>query len=374
MTEDYGIYVHTPWCRSRCPYCAFNVVVSKKGDYRRWADSILDSWNATKRYFLGSAHSLYFGGGTPSMAPPSIIAELIAKLPISNKAEITVEVNPGSIDIAGLDKLRAVGVNRLSLGVQTFNSSHVKQLGRSHTVEQAHRLLMQVNKVGFRTWSFDLMFALPEQTLDDLNHDIDTLLDYAPPHVSLYGLTIEPGTAFATAQAAGKVKTPEAQLWRDMYDTIIKRLGDAGIERYEVSNFSKPGHRAIHNESVWRGGHYAGLGPGAHGYLPSGERTTTHRDLDIWFDDPHPKLESTTGIESAVDLVLSTLRHVDGLSRQRLQTATGFRVPEYTISTLSKHGLIAASRDYIKLTENGFPIADGVVKELTQSLEPIRVT
>ena len=230
MAQDYGIYVHTPWCRSRCPYCAFNVVVSKSGDYRRWAEAILDSWHASERHFLGSAHSLYFGGGTPSMAPPSIIADLIAQLPLSNQAEITVEVNPGSIDSAGLDKLRAAGVNRLSLGVQTFNSTHVKQLGRCHTVEQAHRLLLQANKVGFRTWSFDLMFALPAQTLEELNNDIDTLLDYAPPHVSLYGLTIEPGTAFAAAQAAGKITPIEAKLWREMYDTIIKRLGDAGID------------------------------------------------------------------------------------------------------------------------------------------------
>jgi len=374
MTDDYGIYVHTPWCQTRCPYCAFNVVVSTNGDYRGWADAVLAGWQANSMHFSGRAHSLYFGGGTPSLAPPETIGDLVQALPLADNAEITVEVNPGSIDKAGLEQFVRSGVNRLSLGVQTFERTHAQRLGRGHTIEQAHALLSQVNTLSIQSWSFDLMFALPDQSLEELDRDLDILLEYRPPHVSLYGLTIEHGTPFERAQSQGKLVTPDTTTWRVMYDRIVQRLTRAGFERYEVSNFAIPGHRAIHNERVWRGGHYAGLGPGAHGYLPSGARTISMRDIQAWMLSPTPLAETPSKAEAAVDFILSTLRHVDGTSHQQLQQLTGFKVPIRITEALESHGLITTVQDHIQLTQEGFPIADGIVRELIDHLEPTKPT
>jgi len=370
MPDDYGIYVHTPWCKSRCPYCAFNVFVSENRDFQGWADAVIAGWKTSSTQFNGDAHSLYFGGGTPSLAPPAVIQKLVQALPLAPRAEVTVEVNPGSIDKAGLDRFVQAGVNRLSLGIQTFNQAHARRLGRGHTIEQAHTLLAEIPTLGVQSWSFDLIFALPEQTLEEVEDDLDTLLEYQPPHVSLYGLTIEPGTPFEHAQSQGKLFTPDSSTWRSMYDRIVDRLTHAGFERYEVSNFAMPGHRGQHNERVWRGGHYAGLGPGAHGYLPSGDRTISAYDLKDWMLAPTPLAETPSKPEAAADFILSTLRHVDGTSLQQLYQLTEFRIPDRVTQTLAAHGLITTVQGHIQLTHAGFPIADGIVRELIDRLEP----
>jgi oxygen-independent coproporphyrinogen-3 oxidase len=367
MSSDFGIYIHTPWCKSRCPYCAFNVFTSG-ADYSRWKSGLFSAWENTAPHFEGLAHSLYFGGGTPSLAPAHVLGTLIQRLPLAENAEVTVEVNPGSIDADGLRALLDIGVNRLSLGVQTFNTQHAKTLGRGHTVRQTRKLLSQVSLLGFDSWSMDLMFCLPRQTLSELNDDLSILLDYSPPHVSLYGLTVEPNTPFDTAQQRGLLHLPEADTWRGMYDLIVDRLTQAGRDRYEVSNFSRPGHRAVQNESVWRGGFYAGLGPGAHGYLPQGSRTVGKANLEAWFADPHPILTPQSPAEAAADLILSTLRHIDGLCTLRLQKQTGFTLCESTVENLQAHRLITVGDGRIRLCHDAFAVSDGVVRRLIDTL------
>ena len=231
MTSDFGIYIHTPWCRTRCPYCAFNVFLDDSSDYLRWKNGIIDAWRAVAGRMEGAAHSLYFGGGTPSLAPPAIIGELIDALPIETDAEITLEVNPGTIDAVGLQAFREAGVNRVSLGIQTFHPDHAKKLGRGHTATQAIDLLHHVPTIGFNSWSMDLMFSLPDQSEDELSRDLDALLEIGPPHVSIYGLSIEPYTPFHKAFQAGKFDLPEPEAWRRMYDNIVDRLQSAGLHR-----------------------------------------------------------------------------------------------------------------------------------------------
>ena len=199
----------------------------------------MSAWSTMQERFGGKAHSLYFGGGTPSLAPPATIQQIIDALPLEPGAEITLEANPGTIDSEGLKAMRIAGVNRLSIGVQTFNKAHARTLGRGHTIDQARSLLRSANDIGFDSWSMDLMFSLPDQTESDLNADLDELLSIGPPHVSIYGLSIEPSTPFHKAFEAGKLDLPQAELWRRMYDTIVHRLDHSGLGRYEVSNFAK---------------------------------------------------------------------------------------------------------------------------------------
>jgi putative oxygen-independent coproporphyrinogen III oxidase len=369
MSDGFGIYVHTPWCKSRCPYCAFNVVVSPAADYRPWLSGISSAWVHSAAAFQGKAHSLYFGGGTPSLAPPSILAQIIESMPLSDQAEVTVEANPGSIDSGGLCALADAGVNRLSIGVQTFNPEHARRLGRGHTVHQANALLQRVSTLGFMSWSMDLMFGLPDQTLHQVEEDLDVLLSFAPPHVSLYGLSIEPSTPFKAAQQAGNLRLPEGDLWREMYDCIVETLETAGLERYEVSNFAQPGHRAVQNEQVWRGGHYAGLGPGAHGFLPSGARTVSHPDLEQWFSNPDPQQSIPSQHEAAIDFILSTLRHTDGLCTKSLREQTGFGLNPARVQALTNHGVITCASGYICLSHDAFPVADGIVRAVIEALE-----
>lgn len=371
MSSGFGIYVHTPWCRTRCPYCAFNVFIDDKADYSRWRDAILTGWRAIAHRLPGAAHSLYFGGGTPSLAPPAIIGSIIDALPLAADAEVTLEANPGTIDVAGLQCLHSTGVNRLSLGVQTFDHDHARRLGRGHTAVQAKALLEQVQSLDFRSWSMDLIFALSGQTLDQLNTDLDQLISIAPPHVSLYGLSIEPDTAFAHAQAAGKLPLPEPDAWRDMYDRIVTVLEDNDLKRYEVSNFARPEHRAVHNEQVWRGGHYAGLGPGAHGFLPDGTRTFGRADLKAWLEDPSPEESHPEPLDTAADYLLSTLRHTLGVDRTVLRTRSGHDVAQADIDTLTAQKMIVASEERIVLTTTAFPISDGITRKLIGGLQPI---
>jgi len=349
------------------------VYLSNSSDYKGWIRAITESWRAESAHFSGEAHSLYFGGGTPSLAPASAIRSVIEIMPLAHDAEITLETNPGTIDADGLRGMVDAGVNRLSLGIQTFDRRHAKRLGRGHTVQQAQELLRQANKLGFSSWSMDLMFALPEQTEADLAADLNRLLEHNPPHVSLYGLSIEPNTPFAAAEQNGALATPPPDEWRRMYDTIVDTLEGAGWERYEVSNFARPGHRAIHNEAVWRGGHYAGLGPGAHGFRPCGTRTVGPADLTEWLNAPYPQLSHPTQHEAAIDRVLSTLRHAEGLNLEALVRDTGFGVAPDTLHRLRSTQCIRDEGSRICLMHSSFPMADGIVRRIIDGLVPAQI-
>lgn len=379
---SFGVYVHVPWCRTRCPYCAFNVYPDREATWAPWADGIRAEWAARAADFARGpddrAHSVYFGGGTPSLAPPEAIAAIVDAIPRAEDAEITLEANPGTIRPERIEAWLAAGVNRVSLGVQTFNPRFAHLLNRGHTVADSGALAAMVAGAGFRSWSVDLIFALPGQGLDDLRVDLDALLARAPPHVSLYGLTFEPGTPFGRAEASGRIRAPDEEIWRAQYDLVVERMTEAGLERYEVSNFARPGHRAVHNEAVWRGGCYAGLGPGAHGYQPDGHRTLNEAEPQRWLGalgDPGATRELPTAEEAAADFVLSTLRHKDGLPLDALWQKTGFRVRRSAVAALlapprGALPLLEERRGALRLTHAGFPVADGVVSRVIAALSP----
>lgn len=371
----FGIYVHFPWCVRRCRYCAFATSVhpdpfdEDDPAWAAWGAGVVREWGLRRDAFPGRAHSVYFGGGTPSLAPPAAVAAVLAALPVGAGAEVTIEANPGTVNAARLERLRDAGVTRVSVGVQTFQEPLAALLGRVHSVADAREAARLVGAGGFPSWSVDLIFALPGQKLADLDRDLDELEALGPPHVSLYGLTFEPGTPLEADRAAGRVRPASASAWRRLYDRVVERLGRGGWERYEVSNFARPGHRAVHNEATWRGGHYAGLGPAAHGFEPSGRRTRGHSALADWERDPAGESETPTPAQAAIDLVLSSLRHRDGLDLGLLAARTGHRVDERTIRALG--GLAESDCRRIRLTDRGFPLADGVVARVCEGIRPI---
>ena len=363
-----GVYVHVPWCASRCPYCSFNVFVHPDPPYDRWVAGVKRDWAAVQDRLEGPLHSVYFGGGTPSLAPPEAIADLLEAIHPPSAAEITLEANPATITPDSLSAFRAAGINRVSVGVQTFNPRFARLLSRGHSVHAARELVGMVAAAGFRSWSVDIIFALPGQTLTDLQEDLDDILATAPPHVSLYGLTIKSNTPFERAQAQGKLLLPDEDTWRAQYDHIVATLKHAGLQRYEVSNFARPGHRAVHNEATWRGGHYAGLGPGAHGFLSDGVRTKMHDDLETWLADPCGQSERPDSWQAAVDFLLSTLRHIDGTDQALLRARTGHSVRTAAKTALVRAGLLHEQGEQLRLTMEGWPLADGITWQLCEAL------
>ena len=366
-TASWGIYVHVPWCRVRCPYCAFYVEPDRDAGWGRWADAILREYRWRLPHFGGLARSLYIGGGTPSRMPVDDLERLCTGIAVQPGAEITAEANPEDIDATWLDGAIAAGVTRISLGVQTFNPRFARLLNRAHSVTQAREVARAVGRSDLRSWSVDLMFALPGQTLEDLHLDIDRILEVEPPHVSLYGLTFEPGTPFERARQSGKLVPASDDTWRQMYDALVRRLEDDGLQRYEVSNFARPGHRSVHNASYWEGAPYMGLGPSAHGHRPDGARYVNLADAAGYgaAEDPTASLERPSPHEAAADHLICGLRSTEGIDLDRLAVPVRGQVVE----DLVRGGVLQHRAGRIALTHEGFPIADAVVHRLVDALQ-----
>ncbi len=365
---EFGVYVHIPWCRARCPYCAFPISVRRDRPHVAYTDAVLREWDHRRAPFGTSPPStLFFGGGTPSLTPPEEIARLVRGVGPAPGAEVSLEANPHDLDAATLEGLREAGVNRLSVGVQGFDARTAGRLGRRQDAAAAPEVLRRARAAGFRSLSLDLIFGVPGQTLDDWARELDTALDFAPDHVSLYGLTIEEGTPFAVG---GRVHAAEDDAWRAMYDLAVERLGAAGIPRYEVSNFAREGHRCRHNEHYWRARPWAGLGVGAHGWEPDGTRTVNLRDVDAYLaaEDPTETREIPAPEVLATEILASGLRHVDGMDRTRLRAMTGLdlRVPEILV----RQGALVTDNDVVRLLDPGFAVVDALAARLAETFRP----
>jgi len=265
-----SLYVHLPWCLKKCPYCDFNSHEWRGGDAPpegRYLDALrADLESALPLVWGRRVHSIFIGGGTPSLFSPQsidrLLADIRARLPLEPGCEVTLEANPGTFERDRFRGFRAAGVTRLSVGVQSFDDAMLKSIGRVHDGGQA-RAALEEAKAAFETFNLDLMYALPAQTLPMLQADLDTALSYAPPHLSIYHLTLEPNTYFASHPPV----LPDDETASDMLDLITTRTVQAGLQRYEVSAFAKPGHRCRHNLNYWQFGDYLGIGAGAHGKL-----------------------------------------------------------------------------------------------------------
>jgi len=273
VPRPLAIYVHIPFCIQKCGYCDFNAYLYREAAARAYVSALRQEIvRAAERSWAGyGVPSVYFGGGTPSTLAPADLIGLLQLLrdgfPVQAEAEITVEVDPGTIELAGLEALRAGGVNRLSVGVQAFDDTLLQRLDRRHTAAEARRVLAWARRAGFMDVNLDLMFGLPGQTLAAWDASLSEAIAFAPAHVSVYGLSIEPRTPFYRRQQRGQLIVPDDEVQAAMFERAEQLLTAAGYVHYEISNYALPGWRSRHNQHYWRHGDYLGFGAGAHAYF-----------------------------------------------------------------------------------------------------------
>jgi putative oxygen-independent coproporphyrinogen III oxidase len=358
-----SLYVHLPWCIAKCPYCDFNSharpeVADGGLPEQRYLDALLADLEAALPQVWGRpVVSIFIGGGTPSLFSPDGIARLLAdiraRLPLLPACEITLEANPGSFERERFRAFRAAGVTRLSVGVQSFDDGMLQKLGRVHDGAQARAALAEAAAC-FDTFNLDLMYALPGQTLQHLQADLDTALGFQPPHLSIYHLTVEPNTAFALAPPPG---LPDDDLASDMLDAITARTAAAGLQRYEVSAFARPGHRCTHNLNYWMFGDYLGIGAGAHGKL-----SYPHRVIrQVRWREPRRYMDEAVGgramsnddevprAQLPFEYMLNALRLKDGFALADFQARTGLPISAIAkpLAAAEAKGLI--ERDFARV-------------------------
>jgi oxygen-independent coproporphyrinogen-3 oxidase len=334
-TEPLALYIHWPFCLAKCPYCDFNSHVRERIDQTRFAAALRQEL-AFEAARLGPRPlaSIFFGGGTPSLMDPATVADLIADAtrlfaPLPD-IEITLEANPTSVELAKLAAFREAGVNRLSLGVQALNDDALRFLGRQHSAAQALVALEFARKT-FPRLSFDLIYARPGQTLPAWRAELRQALALAADHLSLYQLTIEPGTAFEAPHRAGTLVLPDEDTATALYDATATEAANAGLLAYEISNYAAPGAESRHNLAYWRYGDYAGIGPGAHGRITLGAdllATRRHRAPEPWAERVTAAGHGTTSEEPvappdrAREALLMGLRLAEGISLQHFAART----------------------------------------------------
>jgi putative oxygen-independent coproporphyrinogen III oxidase len=360
-----SLYVHLPWCLKKCPYCDFNSH-ENKGELpeAKYLDALIADLEAALPQVWGRrVISVFIGGGTPSLFSPArierLIADIRARLPLEPGCEITLEANPGTFERERFRAYRAAGVTRLSIGVQSFDDEKLHALGRVHDAAQARAAVAEAREA-FDTFNIDLMYALPGQTLAQLHADLDTALSFAPPHLSIYHLTIEPNTAFANAPPA----LPDADHASEMLDAIVARTAGTGLQRYEVSAFARAGHRCVHNLNYWQFGDYLGIGAGAHGKLSFPDsigRQVRWREPAMYMQ--HALAGKAVSNEHDInagelpfEFMLNALRLADGFELQRYVERTGQSLTsiEATLDRAAARGLIEREHGRVKPTPRGF--------------------
>ena len=373
---DLALYVHWPYCARICPYCDFNVVRDRGrvAEQAGLAQAILDDMEA-QASLVGPRRlaSIFFGGGTPSLMAPEAVAEIIARArtlfpPRSETIEITLEANPTDAEAGRYAALAQVGINRLSMGVQSFDDEALRFLGRDHSAAEARRAV-QTAGAAFPRLSIDLIYARPGQSVADWSAELATALDLGFEHISPYQLTIEPTTAFGRAMARGTLTPPDEDLAAALYEATQDQLQAAGFEAYEVSNHARSlAARSAHNIHVWRGGDYLGLGPGAHGRLTlNGVRTATvaHRRIadyvsGVAAQTPWAERDDMDADGAAEEAVLLGLRTVEGAPLKALEML------DITARAhdLAQDGFLVIQNGRVIATDKGRPLLDGVLKAL----------
>lgn len=377
----FGLYVHWPFCLSKCPYCDFNSHVHDRVDHDAWRDALVREIKYYAALTPGRRlTSIFFGGGTPSLMHPDTVAAVIdtaqSSWSFSNDIEITLEANPTSIEAEKFKAFRSAGVNRVSVGIQSLRAEDLKFLGRTHSVEDARKAL-KIAATTFDRFSFDLIYARPEQSVSAWRQELAEALQMAGGHLSLYQLTIEPGTAFHTQYLRGDFTIPEDNTAGELYEVTQDILNTAGLPAYEISNHAKPGEESRHNLTYWRYGDYAGVGPGAHGRLTiDGEKIATiaHRAPDIWLKRVQEQNhgahapDNITRDQRFSESLMMGLRLSEGISLQRLANESDRAIEDLfqldKIKPLVDEGYITLSDTRIAATPAGRQRLNGVLKHL----------
>lgn len=378
----FGLYIHWPFCQSKCPYCDFNSHVAERVDQKRWLQAYLAEIDRLGRDTSGHRlRSVFFGGGTPSLMDPDTVFAILDRVrttwAVANDWEVTLEANPGSVEAGKFRAFRAAGVNRLSMGVQALNDADLKRLGRLHTAADAIAAF-DIARACFDRVSFDLIYARQDQTPEDWTQELTRALDMAIDHLSLYQLTIEDGTAFGDRHARGGLKgLPDEDRSVTLYEITQDLCSSAGLHAYEISNHSRAGAQSEHNLIYWRGGDYAGVGPGAHGRLTlAGQRWATEalKQPSGWLEAVEKRgtgelpREEITSSARAQEYVLMSMRLAEGLDMARLEAISGYALTSAAIAELSALNLIVSGSGRVKATSQGRMILNSVIRRLTEDL------
>lgn len=395
--EPAGVYIHWPFCARKCPYCDFHTFGREhpnfdlSDEYTRALLSDLRAAPGRGAEAMGiraeatgarpAADTIYFGGGTPSLIEPETLAEILAaargSFLVAADAEITMEVNPTAAETPRLSAARELGVNRLSVGVQSFQDAFLKTLGRDHDAADARRALSLIRELRYDNISLDLMFALPDQTLADLGRDLDAALAFAPEHISIYGLTLHAGTPFRRWSDEGKLTQPVEETQAAQFELIIERLAEADYVHYEISNWCRPGRPSRHNSKYWRECDVHPFGVSAHGVV-GGARVSVPRDLAGYIRADHagasaalPEAPPDSARSALGEIMMLALRRLEGVRWDEIQGWArrwiGPDAPDprelhaATLRELREEGLIEDDGASIRLTRRGLMIADAVM-------------
>ena len=381
MTDPcaFGVYIHWPFCLSKCPYCDFNSHVRHAAiDEARFVRAFSAEIAATAARAGGrTVSTIFFGGGTPSLMQPATVGAVLDAVArhwsIASDVEVTLEANPTSVEATRFRGYRAAGVNRVSLGVQAIDDAALKELGRLHTAREALDAVA-VARASFERYSFDLIYARPGQTPADWAAELKRAIAEAGEHLSLYQLTIEQETPFFALHAAGKLVVPDDDTGRALYDTTQDVCAGAGLPAYEISNHARPGAECRHNLVYWRAHEYAGIGPGAHGRLDiAGERraTATEKRPEAWLmwveGSGHGVVtdEALTPEQMADEFLLMGLRLAEGVAPERYAALAGRPLNPRRVAILREQGAVETTADgRLRVTLAGFPVLDAVVADL----------
>lgn len=361
-----SLYVHLPWCLKKCPYCDFNSHEMRQSELpeKRYLDAVLADLDASLPLIWGrGVQTVFLGGGTPSLFSPEsierLLSELRARLKLAADCEITLEANPGTFEKDRFRAFREAGVTRLSVGVQSFNDEHLQRIGRVHDRAQALAALEEAAR-SFDTFNLDLMYALPGQTLAELQQDVAQALAFAPPHLSIYHLTIEPNTYFAKYPP----RLPEDDTAYAMLDLITERTALAGLQRYEVSAYAKPGHHCRHNLNYWQFGDYLGIGAGAHGKLSFPHRVVRQvkvREPRLYMEralagSALAQEEEVARTDLPFEFMLNALRLRQGFALSEFTERTGLALTaiQQPLEEAERQGWITRDLQRVQPTERGF--------------------
>jgi putative oxygen-independent coproporphyrinogen III oxidase len=374
----FGLYLHWPYCQSKCPYCDFNSHVATRIDQDRWRAAYLSEIDRVGRLTEGRVlNTVFFGGGTPSLMEPALVQAILDRVratwTMANDLEVTLEANPGSVEMTRFAGYAAAGVNRISIGIQSLDDTSLKRLGRLHSAKDAQRAI-GIAQSTFDRVSIDLIYARQDQTLAAWRDELLHALDFGTDHLSLYQLTIEDGTVFGQMHEKKLLcGLPAEDLSVDMFELTQEICDGAGLPGYEVSNHARPGAESRHNLIYWRMGDYAGIGPGAHGRLSlAGQRmaTTAERIPLQWLERVEARHAAAEAVqclgaeERAVEYLMMSMRLREGASRARYRDLAGADLPDTALAEMSDMGFLHCNGDIIRTTKTGVMMLNGVLRAL----------
>lgn len=379
QAAGFGLYIHWPFCQSKCPYCDFNSHVSATVDIEAWRYAFiaeLERW----REWTGPRllTSIFFGGGTPSLMPPDLVGEIVSRARSlwseTNDLEVTLEANPTSVEAGKFAAFRDSGINRVSIGVQALNSDDLRRLGRMHSVQEAKQAV-EIAQSLFSRSSFDLIYGRQGQTLAGWEEELREALEMSSGHLSLYQLTIEPGTVFGERYRVGKLRNlPSEDLGADMYEATQALTEAFGLPAYEISNHSAPRQESRHNLIYWRSGDYLGIGPGAHGRLTDGRgarfATEAPKAPGAWLKSAaegaslDSSLTPLSPLEVAEEWLVMGLRISEGVDLRAMASATGYSIDHKSINSLSELHLVESDGPNLRATSKGRPLLNAILSQL----------